>query len=125
MSVKNILPIAGMALDVQYIQECDEFVTINGVTTPLQDWVIKDYYAYELLRYNLNATQKRNRSYVLNMWDYVFRKLKPFAIQPTTDLGFMYKHYVYNGMIFVICFQHSKIFSITKYKYQQTTKNPY
>jgi hypothetical protein len=119
---KNLLPIAGMIIDVSYYQECDEFVTINGVSTPLQDWVISDYYTQEILKDSLNKIAKRKRDYCLNMWNYVFCTLKPFYIQPTTDLGFMYKHYVYNGMIFCICFQYNKVFSITKYKYEQTTK---
>ena len=127
MKINNVLRnIAGIEkLDVTYYQECDEFVTISGITTPLQDWQITDYYTQEIIKDTLNKTAKRNRQYCLNMWNYVFKKLRPFYIQPTTDNGFMYKHFVYNNMIFCVIFQYGVLFGITKYRYEQTTKNPF
>ena len=63
MKINNVLRnIAGIEkLDVTYYQECDEFVTISGITTPLQDWQITDYYTQEIIKDTLNKTAKRNR----------------------------------------------------------------
>ena len=121
----NVIKVAGLDLNPVYVQQCDEFVTINGVTSPLQDWIIKDYCTYPALGNYVTKEQKRSRNYCLNMWSSVLRKLMPFHIQPTNENKVMYKSYLYNGMIFDVCFMNNRLFSITKYKYNQTTKNPY
>ena len=120
----NVINVAGLDLNPVYMSLCDEFVTINGVNSPYQDWIIKEYHYYRILGNNVTKEQKRSRDYCQNMW-YVLTKLKPFQIQPTTDLGFMYMTYLYNGQIFDVCFMHNRLFSITKYTYNQTTKNPF
>lgn len=110
------LNVAGMKLNPVYMEVCDEYVTINGVNMPLQDWTDKDYYCSWVLGDYITKEQKRQREYCTNMW-YVLSKCTPFQHKPTSEYGFMYKTYVYNSQIFDVSFLNGRLFGITKYTY--------